>query len=768
MRNSVMSLQGISAVTFRWFLSSALWLLAATLHAQPVVKPLPFEATVGASALDSQSGIELSPDGQWLAYTVAATDDSKKDVWVVNLKSRAPVRIGEAGNAWGPRWSPDGRQLAFYSDGGGGARLWVWDRPSQRAREVSDTAVSSWVLDVLQWSHDSRFILVRIPRDHGGKNAAQLVTAAPEPTVSVYGAGLDPGTAQALGVAGAGKTGEITRWGLSDDLAMVDIEQGTVRRLFENTRDLDWDRIFLSPKDHYVVYPVRTKVRPNSYDLLYDIWLTSIPDGKSRRIAQNIALNVRSMGIAWSPDERYVAYTEFVPTPPGAHSDGDQMQAFIVPVKVASAPRNITPPRTYLQKESRPVWEKDGRSVICFGEAPRQGTFIWRLSVDGDAAHAREIAILPEQSIAEILVAEYSQTAWAPDGGDSLAVLAYNSAAATSGIYRVNLRTGRVNPLVAGAFEYGEASSRYMQLSVIDGDPRVAVTAESVQAPEELWLINSRNGARVQLTQLNPALADVAMGQGRSVTWTGRDGKPAQGLLLLPSDYHQGRRYPLITFVYGPAMAYANHFGFWRGFFNMQLFATRGYAVLYPDIHWRPETVMQGIADTTLPGIDAIVADGIADHNRLGLFGQSSGGYDVLALLVQSTRFAAAAESAGPSNMFQEYAGALRSQVGITWVETQMRLGGDPWNYRDRYVANSPWFFLDRVTTPLLILQGAEDSIVPSSDAVFVGLRALNKPVVYAKYDKEGHSETYWSPVNRSDAARRMFDWFDRYLQPGH
>jgi dipeptidyl aminopeptidase/acylaminoacyl peptidase len=761
-----MSAIGNPAVTLRRSLLFVLWLFAAALHAQPTVKPLPFEAAFGARALDGQSTIELSPDGQWLAYPVAAADGSNREVWVENLKKkRAPIKIGEAGNAWGPRWSPDGRWLAFYFHGGGATRLWVWDRQAQSAHQVSDIAVSSGSQDVLQWSHDNRFILIRIPREHGRKKAAQPVNAAPAPTVRLYGAGMDSVTAQALGVAGVENT-EKASYVLSGDLAMEDVERGTVRRLLENTQDLDWERFFLSPKDHYVVYPVRTKRRPNSYAPMYDLWMVSIPDGKMRKIAQNLALDIRAMDVAWSPDERYVAYTEFVPTPPGADLDGDRMQAFVIPVQSGSAPRNITPPQVYLQEKTKPVWEKDGRSVICFGEAPQQGGVIWRLPLDGEATHARRIATLPQQSIAAVLVAEYSQTAWSPDGSDSIAVLAHNDTAATSGIYRVSLRTGRVNPLVAGQFEYGEEHHWLTQLSVIDGNPQMAVSVESVQAPEELWLIDSRDGAGVRLTQLNPALAEVAMGQRRLVTWTGRDGQPAQGVLLLPSDYREGRRYPLITFVYGKAMADANYFGFWSGFFNMQLFATRGYAVLYPDIHWRRESVMQGIADTTLPGIDALVAAGIADGNRLGLFGQSSGGYDVLALLAQSKRFAAAAESAGPSNMFQEYAGDLRSQIGITWVEAQMGLGGDPWNYRDRYLANSPWLFLDRVATPLLILQGAEDYIAPSSDAVFVGLRALNKPVVYAKYDKEGHSETFWSPANRLDAARRMFDWFDRYLKP--
>jgi dipeptidyl aminopeptidase/acylaminoacyl peptidase len=93
-------------------------------------------------------------------------------------------------------------------------------------------------------------------------------------------------------------------------------------------------------------------------------------------------------------------------------------------------------------------------------------------------------------------------------------------------------------------------------------------------------------------------------------------------------------------------------------------------------------------------------------------------------------------------------------------------MGGTPWDQRARYVENSPFFYLDRVTTPVLLIHGAEDLRVPvhNADEAFVALRRLGKEVEYARYDGEDHSELYWSHPNQLDYCRRVIAWFDGHL----
>jgi dipeptidyl aminopeptidase/acylaminoacyl peptidase len=87
--------------------------------------------------------------------------------------------------------------------------------------------------------------------------------------------------------------------------------------------------------------------------------------------------------------------------------------------------------------------------------------------------------------------------------------------------------------------------------------------------------------------------------------------------------------------------------------------------------------------------------------------------------------------------------------------------------YPNKYIENSPLFYLDRVQTPLLLVHGAEDSVVPSflADEIFVGLRRAGKEVEYAKYEGEGHWEGAWGHINQVDYLNRIIDWFDKHLK---
>jgi dipeptidyl aminopeptidase/acylaminoacyl peptidase len=93
-------------------------------------------------------------------------------------------------------------------------------------------------------------------------------------------------------------------------------------------------------------------------------------------------------------------------------------------------------------------------------------------------------------------------------------------------------------------------------------------------------------------------------------------------------------------------------------------------------------------------------------------------------------------------------------------------MGGTVWQHRERYIENSPYFYLDRVTTPVLIVQGTSDRASPpfQSDATFEALRQLGKRVVYLRYDGEGHGPMLYSAANRAHYLNRVVRWFDEYL----
>ena len=201
----------------------------------------------------------------------------------------------------------------------------------------------------------------------------------------------------------------------------------------------------------------------------------------------------------------------------------------------------------------------------------------------------------------------------------------------------------------------------------------------------------------------------------------------------------------------------------------MQLFTTRGYAVLMPDAPNHVGTPMLDLVKTVLPGVNKVIELGIADPDRLGVMGHSNGGYGTLSLIVQTKRFKAAAMLSGEGDEVGFY-GEMLEDGGAYGAFVSEHLGmmdGTPWQYRERYIENSPFFYLDRVETPLLIAHGSADSEVAPflSDQVFVGLRGLGKEVEYAKYVGEGHGPDAWSHPNLLDLCKRLIGWFDGHLK---
>jgi dipeptidyl aminopeptidase/acylaminoacyl peptidase len=203
---------------------------------------------------------------------------------------------------------------------------------------------------------------------------------------------------------------------------------------------------------------------------------------------------------------------------------------------------------------------------------------------------------------------------------------------------------------------------------------------------------------------------------------------------------------------------------------NLQLYASRGYALLLADSKLNVGTPMVDLMKSVMPGINKAIDTGVADADRIGVMGHSYGGYSTLSLIAQSPRFKAAVMRAGMGDLFGGY-GQLApdgTNYGLAWAESgQGRMGGSPWEFRERYLENSPIFYLDRVKTPLLIIHGEKDDAVPVflADQVFTALRRLGKPVTYVRYAGEDHWEGAWSYPNQVDSLTRILAWFDKHLK---
>ncbi|MGA8552902.1 MAG: prolyl oligopeptidase family serine peptidase [Candidatus Acidiferrales bacterium] len=252
----------------------------------------------------------------------------------------------------------------------------------------------------------------------------------------------------------------------------------------------------------------------------------------------------------------------------------------------------------------------------------------------------------------------------------------------------------------------------------------VAYISEDAQHAPELWASDADFRNPHQLTHMNPQFERYKMGRSRIVDWLSDDGERLHGA------------------------------------------ATRGYAVLLPDVHEHFAEPLASLASSVLPGVNKLIEMGIADPQRLAVMGHSAGGNSVLALLVQTTEFKAAMVAAGSADLTALYGEMDQDGTSGHSGGVGRMLGGTPWQRPLSYVQNSPVYYLDRVETPLLLVFGSADNGGSSllSDEVFVGMRRLGKRIEYAKYLGEGHVPQDWGYANQFDLCQRVLAWLDTYL----
>jgi dipeptidyl aminopeptidase/acylaminoacyl peptidase len=744
---------------------------------------LPAEAVLRTRHLDYLSSVEFSPDGQLLAYVVRR-DENKKNISVGEMfrsgifDSGADIEVlktntgerrtltGGKGENWLPKWSPDGRFLAFVSDrdGSGHARLWVWDRSADALHEVSQVSVLTW--QTIEWTSDSKSVFLTVlPNGSSLDSPIETTESQTEgektaknqeqvPTIHLF-------RSNAIEQSNNG-TPASDPWNLNRmlrDLIRVDILTGYATTVLHNERIETYRP---SPDGSRIAYTISKRFeKPGSQQTLFDLKVVEIAATHQQRVvASDIRLRYDGAQFSWSPNGALISYFT-------ADSERGTVADCYIVSATGGSPRNITRlsplPQPDLVAPSIPVWDRTG-SYIYF---VRDGA-LWQTSVKLD--DTSQVARIVGHNIRGWLTPQSNNLLWLFDDGRSTIVVAHDNLHKQDAFYKVDLKNGESRKLL----EQGQCYTcgiPYHPFAITHDGQEIAYLAEDAQHDSDLWVSDTEFRHPRRLTHLNPQFEQYQLGSARLIDWLSDDGERLHGALLLPSDYRVGKQYPLVVWVYGGGLSSnsLDHFGLIPlSPVNGQLLATRGYAVLLPDSPQHEGTAMADLVKTVLSGVNKVIEMGIADPERVGVMGHSNGGYSTLALIVQTKRFKAAVEMEGTADLVGLYSemGQDGTAYGTALLEHgQDAMGGSPWLFRERYIENSPLFYLDRVETPLLIEQATGDPIVPRfhGDQVFVSLRRLGKEVEYATYDDEGHIPG--SYANRLDLLNRMLAWFDRYLE---
>lgn len=333
-----------------------------------------------------------------------------------------------------------------------------------------------------------------------------------------------------------------------------------------------------------------------------------------------------------------------------------------------------------------------------------------------------------------------------------------------------------------GWMNYGKAAAPH--LSVLDGHAytrvRQAKDAKvftwqrgNFSEIPEIWLSRGTEFVKAtQLTDVNDVLKDYKWGTARLERWYAYDGNPSEGVLYVPDDLDTSKSYPMLCVFYetGSEDLYS-HYRMepsWS-WVNYPFYVSRGYVVFVPDIHYTSGRPGEDAYNYVCSGAEEMCRRyPWIDKNRIGIDGQSWGGYQTAYLVTRTDMFACAGSGAPVSNMTSAY-GGIRWESGDSrqaqYEQGQSRIGGSLWQRPEMYIANSPVFHADRVDTPLLIMHNDNDGAVPWYQGIemFMALRRLQKPVWMLQYNGESHNIR--ARKNRKDITHRLQQFFDHYLK---
>ncbi|HVT38238.1 MAG TPA: prolyl oligopeptidase family serine peptidase [Gemmatimonadaceae bacterium] len=275
-----------------------------------------------------------------------------------------------------------------------------------------------------------------------------------------------------------------------------------------------------------------------------------------------------------------------------------------------------------------------------------------------------------------------------------------------------------------------------------------------------------------RLTDANPQQKDVAWTPGaRLVEYTCENGGGRhQAVLYLPAGYEQGKKYPMLTYIYEKLSQEFNVYSEPNAtrYSNPSVFTSRGYAFLKPDIVYHVNDPGRSALWCVVPAVKAAIATGIADPARIGLQGHSWGGYQTAFITTQTKIFKTAIAGAPLTDMVS-MAGSVYWNSGgsdnAIFIASQGRFTGGPNDVPEAYTRNSPQQFAQNLSNPLMILHDDRDGAVDFNQGItyYNHLRNLGKDVVLLEYVGENHGLT--RPANQKDYALRMTEWFDTFLR---
>jgi dipeptidyl aminopeptidase/acylaminoacyl peptidase len=490
------------------------------------------------------------------------------------------------------------------------------------------------------------------------------------------------------------------------------------------------------------------QIKPFDTDLPYELWRIDRDDGASHRVVGGGDQSVTDYAV--SRDGTKILLTI---VPDGAQYDSIDRELWLHDIAAGTTLR-LTHNRF---AEARAQLSPDNKSFayIATVNAKGEGYYEDNLFVQaiGEAAPRLMMADVPMEVL---------DFAW---GNNANAILLLGNVGLRSDLFQLSLSADRLTRLTKG--DHGIGDWRY--------DPRsrthIAVLTDAA-SPGEVVVKAPGDAAFRPLTREYAGLtARFQLPQQTAFHWTARDGQPLEGLLVYPVGYRPGSKFPLVTITHGGPRSSAQ-FGSWNMSRAVPVFTGQGYGVFLPNHRGGTgygDAFMRDMVGKyfnhahldLLDGIDALIAQGLADPDRLVAMGWSAGGHMTNKLITVTDRFKAASSGGGVADWVSLYGESDVRENRTPWF------GGAPWqesapiaSYADQSILKDAW----RVKTPTLFFNGGKDERVPPTQEIMMyrGVRATGTPTRLYLGDGEPHN--FKKPSNQLFKINTELDWFARYV----
>ena len=662
---------------------------------------------------------QITPDGGRIAYVVVETDrktyEYHRTIWVTATGQGQPRRYTAGDNDTTPRWSPDGRSVAFIRAPAGEVKP---TNEEERDRGVGKPQL--WVL----------------PADGG--EARQLTWAR-------WGAGDPVWSPDGTSIVYSGEVGE------PDDREAEDASLHEKRVPAVRTIDRLWNR--LDGKGWI-------------YERRSHLFRIRSDGGQPEQLTDG---DWDDASPAFSPDGRRIAF----------NSDRSQ-ERWSWPANDVWVLDLASQQLTRLTDETvyagPPAWSPDGRQV-AFGASRRrkEDGYTDLMVADMEGSKTRKLtegflATFQDSCIDDQRAGHGGPFLyWSNDGTE---IYSQASGRGTTLIYATPSQGGTPRPVVQG-------QRRIYGLTMDAARRRMALASSDPATPGDLF-VQDAGGQQIRLTNLNASLfTDVQLVFPEEFNFKGADGWDIQGWIIRPSPHPDAHtrvgkgtegRPPAILEIHGGPMAMYG----WSFFFEFQLLASHGYAVVLTNPRgstgygrafsaavngdWGGKDYQDIMA-----GLDVAVAQGWVDPDRLGVAGGSYGGYMTNWAIGHTDRFKAAVTMRCVTNL-----ASIFGTGDLDWILTVDTMDAVPWKDLDRLMERSPITYVERMTTPLLILHSDRDLRCPISEGeqLFTALKLLGREVRMVRFEGQSHDlSRSGHPRSRVIRLRHIVGWFISHIR---